>query len=53
MKNILTFFRQAKCLHNFPDPAKAKGSEEEIMKKFREVRAMIKTYCSNFIDDNL
>jgi arsenate reductase (thioredoxin) len=39
--------------HNFPHPPKAKGSEEEIIKKFREVRAMIKTYCSNFIDDNL
>src|SRR6478735_3968773 len=34
--------------HNFPDPAKAKGSEEEIMKSFREVREMIKTYTRDF-----
>jgi len=39
--------------HNFPDPAKAKGSEEEVMKKFRQVRDMIKTYSENFITDNL
>lgn len=28
--------------HNFPDPAKAKGSEAEIMKQFRQVREEIK-----------
>ncbi|WP_457831937.1 arsenate reductase ArsC, partial [Staphylococcus aureus] len=28
--------------HNFPDPAKAEGTEEEIMHQFREVREMIK-----------
>ncbi len=39
--------------HNFPDPAKAQGSEEAIMEKFREVRDMIKTYCRNFTDKNL
>lgn len=34
--------------HNFPDPAKAKGTEEEIMQSFREVREMIKDYCKDF-----
>lgn len=39
--------------HNFPDPAKAKGSEEEITSEFRKVRDMIKAYCKKFIEENL
>lgn len=39
--------------HNFPDPAKATGSEEEIMAQFRNVRNEIKEYCRNFVQDNL
>ena len=39
--------------YNFPDPAKAQGTEDEIMKEFRTVRNMIKEYCKNFINDNL
>jgi arsenate reductase (thioredoxin) len=39
--------------HNFPDPAKAKGTEEEIMQEFRNVREMIKDYCRQFVADNL
>ncbi len=39
--------------HNFPDPAKARGSEEEIMQQFREVRNMIKMYSKNFIADEV
>lgn len=35
--------------HNFPDPAKATGTEEEIMNEFRKVRDMIKEYCKNFV----
>lgn len=43
----------AKKVHqNFPDPAKAFGSEEEIMREFRKVREMIKTYCKNFVAEN-
>ena len=34
---------------NFPDPAKAVGTEEEINAQFAEVREMIKTYCKEFI----
>jgi arsenate reductase len=39
--------------HNFPDPAKSKGSEEEIMQQFRTVRDTIKAYCKQFIEDVL
>ncbi|QJD96155.1 arsenate reductase ArsC [Mucilaginibacter robiniae] len=35
--------------HNFPDPAKATGTPEEIMNEFRKVREMIKTYVHNFV----
>jgi arsenate reductase (thioredoxin) len=31
--------------HNFPDPAKATGTEEEITAAFATVRDMIKDYC--------
>jgi arsenate reductase len=37
--------KAAKLHHNFPDPAKATGSEEEIMEEFRRVRNMIESYC--------
>lgn len=33
---------------NFPDPAKATGTEQEIMQEFRRVRQLIKEYCKNF-----
>lgn len=39
--------------HNFPDPAKATGTEQEIMSEFRTVRDMIKEYCSDFVETNL
>lgn len=35
--------------HNFPDPAKAKGSSEEVMNEFRRVRDMIKVYAADFV----
>ncbi len=42
------FPSQAVRLHyNFPDPAKATGSEEEVMKSFRTTRDLIKSYCHN------
>ena len=34
--------------HNFPDPAKAIGSEDEIMLSFRTTRDLIKEYCQLF-----
>lgn len=39
--------------HNFPDPAKATGTEEEIKQQFRQVREMIKTYCKEFAEENI
>jgi arsenate reductase len=39
--------------HNFPDPAKAKGSNEEIMDEFRRVRELIKGYCKDFAQSRL
>ena len=39
--------------HNFPDPAKATGTEEEILKEFRKVREMIKDYSRKFVEDHL
>ncbi len=35
--------------YNFPDPAKAKGTEKEILSEFRRVRNMIKAYSEEFI----
>lgn len=31
--------------HSFNDPAKAQGTEAQIMERFREVREEIKVYC--------
>lgn len=39
--------------HNFSDPAKATGTDEEINEQFRQVRQQIKEYCEQFITDNL
>lgn len=35
--------------HNFTDPAKVTGAEEDIMRAFRQVRDEIKAYCKDFI----
>ncbi len=44
----------AKKFHqNFPDPAKATGTEEEIKEQFRQVREQIKNYCRQFAAGNL
>lgn len=39
--------------YNFPDPAKATGSDEEVMEAFRQVRDMIKKYSNDFVKDNI
>lgn len=39
--------------HNFPDPAKASGTAEEISDAFRKVREEIKEYCKDFVEQNL
>lgn len=38
---------------NFPDPAKAQGTEEEIMNEFRRVREMIKVYAEDFVQNHI
>jgi arsenate reductase len=39
--------------YNFPDPAKAIGTEEEIMNEFRATRDLIKMYCEKFLKIHL
>ena len=49
-ENCPYFPAQVKSMHyNFPDPAKAKGTEEEINNEFRKVRDQIKEYCFQFL----
>lgn len=42
-----------KLHHNFTDPSKVKGSEEEIRKAFIQTREEIKDYMQKFVEDNL
>ncbi|WP_316786666.1 MULTISPECIES: arsenate reductase ArsC [Pedobacter] len=35
---------------NFPDPAKATGTPEEIMDEFRRVRDLIKAFSADFVN---
>lgn len=39
--------------HNFTDPAKASGTEEEILQAFANVRDEIKSYCKTFTETHL
>lgn len=53
-ENCPFFSTKAKKFHNnFSDPAKATGTEEDILNQFREVRDMIKEYSKSFIGNNL
>lgn len=54
-KESCPFFpTQALKFHqNFPDPAKATGTESEIKAAFEQVRDMIKAYCADFVDTQL
>lgn len=45
--------RAQKLHYNFPDPAKATGTEEEIKTEFTRVRNMIKEYCFDFAKKHL
>lgn len=38
--------------HNFPDPAKATGSDQEIMQQFRDVRNLIRDFSARFASEN-
>lgn len=39
--------------HNFPDPAKATGTDEAVRAQFAKVRQQIKDYCRAFMEENL
>jgi arsenate reductase len=39
--------------HNFPDPAKAVGTDTEVAKAFRDTRNQIKQYCKEFVTTEL
>ena len=53
-ENCPHFPSTAKIIHqSFPDPAKANGSEEEIIEQFRAVRDEIKVFCKKFTEENL
>jgi arsenate reductase len=39
--------------YNFPDPAKAQGTELEIEQAFESVRNLIKQYCADFVKTNI
>jgi len=52
-ENCPYFPSRAKKFHqNFPDPAKANGTEEEILVEFRKVRDAIKTFTVQFLDQH-
>jgi arsenate reductase (thioredoxin) len=38
--------------YNFPDPAKATGTEDEIMQSFKEVREEIKVFINQFVKEH-
>ena len=39
--------------YNFPDPELSIGTEEEMLKEFRQTRDMIKSYCEKFLKIHL
>jgi arsenate reductase (thioredoxin) len=39
--------------YNFPDPAKAQGTPDEISNEFRRVRDIIKVYSKDFVTDHV
>lgn len=53
-ENCPYFPSNATIFHqNFPDPAKAIGTEDEITEQFKTVRKMIKEYCRKFVETNI
>lgn len=50
-KEVCPYFPTKATLfhHNFPDPSKLKGTEEEIHAEFVRVRDMIREYCFAFV----
>lgn len=44
---------QATLHRSFPDPARAEGSDEEVLRQFRTVRDKIKSFAQEFINNLL
>lgn len=54
-REVCPFFPSGaeKFHYNFPDPAKATGTAQEIMEQFHSVRDMIKQYAKAFIEKHI
>jgi arsenate reductase len=53
-ENCPYFPSKAQRIHqNFPDPAKAAGTDEEVMAEFKRVRDMIKIFAARFVDQHI
>lgn len=53
-ENCPYFPAKVKQFHfNFPDPAKATGTDEEVLNEFRRVRDMIKAYSRDFVAQHI
>lgn len=51
-ENCPYFPAKVKSFHyDFPDPAKAKGTEEQITAQFRNTRDLIRRYIRDFVKD--
>ena len=49
-----TFPFASKVIHkSFPDPAKAKGTDEEVLVVYTKVRDMLKSFCKEFLQKEL
>lgn len=49
-----TFPFASKVIHkSFPDPAKAKGTDEEVLVVYTRVRDMLKSFCKDFLQKEL
>lgn len=52
-ENCPYFPSNAQHFHrDFPDPAKATGSKDQVLQEFRNTRELIKSYCKDFIESN-
>ena len=54
-KESCPFFptKAQKFHHNFPDPAKATGTNEEVLNQFRAVRDQVKAYAKEFVSKHI
>jgi arsenate reductase len=43
----------ARFHQNFPDPAKATGTPDEVINEFRRVRDLIKLYAADFVKNHI